>query len=91
MTTEGKAMQLTIEVNVGLVVRCGDVLVVGLDYPGLTMEQADELRVLLLKRLPGLADVVFITHATTLAAYRPDAVAGAEDHHHEQEVPADAP
>ncbi|MDG4756296.1 hypothetical protein [Micromonospora sp. WMMD710] len=54
-----------------LVIRPGDTLIVALTGD-LTMAEADEIRGALSAKLPGLENVVLITNATALAAYRPE-------------------
>jgi hypothetical protein len=57
-------------VTAALVIRPGDVLVVTMSVDLLSAEQAAQIRGQLISRLPGLADVVIVTHASALAVYR---------------------
>lgn len=54
-----------------VVIRPGDVLIVGTAVE-MTEHQAHVMKERLAERLPGLADVVVITGAHLLAAYRPN-------------------
>lgn len=63
----------------GLVVRPGDALIVAVP-DALSVADVDELRDKVMRRLPGLAEVIVITRVTSMAAFRPDL----------QEVPPDA-
>lgn len=63
----------------GLVVRPGDSLIVAVP-DAVSAVEANELRAKVLRRLPGLADVLIISKAVSLAAFRPRDV----------EVPSDA-
>ncbi|HEX8347388.1 MAG TPA: hypothetical protein VF657_22010 [Actinoplanes sp.] len=65
-------------VSAGLVVRPGDVLVVGL-RDDISAAAADELRARLLKRLPGLGGIAFITQVTALATYRTENADATQD------------
>lgn len=56
----------------GQVVRPGDTLVVYTDQR-LSVAEADSLRRQILAQLPGLADVVLLSHVAGLAVYRPAA------------------
>jgi len=56
----------------GLVVRPGDSLIVAIpDH--VSQHEADDLKRKILDRLPGLAEVIVIPRATSMAAFRPDA------------------
>lgn len=63
----------------GLVVRPGDSLIVAVP-DAVSPGDADELRAKVLRRLPGLVDVLIISKAASLAAFRPG----------DLEVPSDA-
>jgi hypothetical protein len=62
------------EITSALVIRPGDVLLVGLAAERLTNEQADMFKREIKAKLPDLADVVLITQVSVLASYRPEAV-----------------
>jgi hypothetical protein len=63
---------LEVDVLPGMVIRPGDVLVVGCETP-ISLERAAELREGLLERMPGLADVVVLAPPLSIAAvYRRD-------------------
>lgn len=65
-------MTTVTELLEALVVHPGDTLIVRLDR-GVTNQQAADIRALILKRLPDLADAIVIG-AEGLAVYRPEAV-----------------
>lgn len=62
-------MTATPELRGALVVRPGDTLIVR--HKGLTMDQAAEIKRLLVAKLPDLADILVIS-ADEIAVYRPD-------------------
>ena len=53
-----------------MIIKPGDILIVGVDRPVLTQEQAVRIKEMWREKLPGLKDVLIMVGVPTLAVYR---------------------